>query len=72
VLSGVTTALGAVTEFAVASPFGALLLGNVAEKLGARAACAIGGGAGLLLVALVAVAWRRVGRRPQSAPGLAA
>jgi MFS family permease len=113
VLSGLTTALGAITEFSVAagalliiggaqiiftagcnttlqltapdrlrgrvmslyalvfagaSPFGALLVGYLAEKLGVRAACAIGGGTGLLLVALLALVWQRMGRRPHRLP----
>jgi MFS family permease len=54
--------------FAGASPFGALLVGYLAEKLGVRAACAISGGTGLLLVALLALAWQRMGRRPHRLP----
>ena len=46
--------------FAGMTPFGSLLVGTIAEHLGVRAACAIGGGAGLLCVAgLVLLAHRR-------------
>jgi MFS family permease len=45
--------------FAGMTPFGSLLVGIVAERLGVRAACAVGGISGLLgVVALVAVAHR--------------
>jgi hypothetical protein len=45
--------------FAGMTPFGSLLVGIVAERLGVRAACAVGGIGGLLgVVALVAVAHR--------------
>jgi MFS family permease len=54
--------------FAGASPFGALLVGYVAEKLGARVACAIGGGSGLLIVLLLALSWWRSAGRAQSPP----
>ena len=46
--------------FAGVTPFGSLLIGTIAEHLGVRAACALGGAAGLLAVsALVLVARRR-------------
>jgi len=46
--------------FAGMTPFGSLLIGTLAERLGVRAACALGGAAGLLAVsALVLVARRR-------------
>ena len=49
--------------FVGSSPFGSLLVGSVAEKSGVPAACALGGGAGLLLVLLQAVNWRHRRRR---------
>jgi len=58
-LRGRIMGLYAVT-FAGMTPFGSLLVGTIAEHLGVRAACAIGGGAGLLCVAgLVLLAHRR-------------
>ena len=43
--------------FAGMTPFGSLLIGTIAEHLGVRAACALGGAMGLLAVgALVLVA----------------
>lgn len=45
--------------FVGSSPFGSFFVGSVAEKLGVRAACALGGGCGLVLVALLALRWRR-------------
>src|SRR5438093_6879380 len=45
--------------FVGASPFGSFFVGSVAEKLGVPAACALGGGGGLVLVALLALRWRR-------------
>lgn len=43
--------------FAGMTPFGSLLIGSLAERFGVRAACALGGGTGLLAVcALVLVA----------------
>jgi predicted MFS family arabinose efflux permease len=52
--------------FAGVTPFGALAVGYVAEKLGAPAACAAGGTGGLLSVAVLTVLWhsrraRRIG-----------
>jgi MFS family permease len=45
--------------FAGMTPFGSLLVGIVAERLGVRAACAAGGISGLVgVVALVAIAHR--------------
>jgi MFS family permease len=43
------------------TPFGSLLVGTVAEHLGVRAACALGGGSGLLAVAALALIGRRAG-----------
>ena len=58
-LRGRIMGLYAVT-FAGMTPFGSLLIGTIAEHLGVRVACAIGGGTGLLAVAaLVLVAHRR-------------
>ncbi len=57
--------------FAGVTPFGSLLVGTLAEHLGVRAACAIGGIAGVLAVgALVFVARRRdaLAPPPQSSP----
>jgi hypothetical protein len=45
--------------FVGSTPIGALFIGAVAEKLGVPAACAAGGGCGLLLVAVLAAWWRR-------------
>src|SRR5437867_2894074 len=47
--------------FVGASPFGSFFVGSVAEKLGVPAACALGGGGGLVLVALLALRWSRRG-----------
>jgi MFS family permease len=44
--------------FAGVTPFGALTVGYVAEKLGTPAACAVGGAGGLLSVAILTVLWR--------------
>jgi MFS family permease len=52
--------------FVGASPFGSFLVGGVAEGLGVPAACAIGGGAGLLVVSLLAYRWRRRAAAPPS------
>jgi MFS family permease len=58
-LRGRIMGLYAVT-FAGMTPFGSLLVGSIAEHLGVRVACALGGGTGLLAVAaLVLVAHRR-------------
>jgi MFS family permease len=58
-LRGRVMGLYAVT-FAGMTPFGSLLIGTIAEHLGVRVACVLGGGAGLLAVAaLVIVAHRR-------------
>ncbi len=43
------------------TPFGALLVGTIAEHLGVRAACALGGGAGLVTVAALVLVGRRTG-----------
>jgi MFS family permease len=44
--------------FAGITPFGSLLVGSIAETLGTSAACALGGGAGLLSVAILTALWR--------------
>jgi hypothetical protein len=54
--------------FVGSSPFGALLVGSVAEKLGVSAACAIGGGCGLLGVGLLALRWQGRGARSRALP----
>jgi MFS family permease len=60
-LRGRVMGLYAVT-FAGMTPFGSLLIGTIAEHLGVRVACVLGGGTGLLAVAaLVLVARRRSG-----------
>src|SRR4029077_8031944 len=43
------------------TPFGSLLVGTIAEPLGVRAACALGGGAGLVAVAALVLIGRRAG-----------
>ena len=43
------------------TPFGSLLVGTVAEHLGVRAACLLGGGGGLVAVAALVLAGRRLG-----------
>jgi MFS family permease len=43
------------------TPFGALLIGTLAERLGVRAACVLGGGAGLAAVAALVLIGRRRG-----------
>lgn len=45
--------------FAGMTPFGSLLMGGVAERWGVSAACAVGGGMGLLLVLGLALVWHR-------------
>jgi MFS family permease len=47
--------------FAGMSPFGSLLVGTLAEHLGVRATCAIGGGAGLVAVTTLVVVARGAG-----------
>jgi hypothetical protein len=47
------------------TPFGALIMGTVAEHWGVSRACAVGGGAGLLLILAQALRWRR--RHPAAA-----
>lgn len=49
--------------FAGITPFGSLLVGSIAETLGASAACALAGAAGLLSVAIFTALWR-----PQKLP----
>lgn len=45
--------------FAGINPFGALMVGYVAETLGTPSACAVGGAGGLLSVAILTLLWRR-------------
>jgi MFS family permease len=52
--------------FAGVTPVGAFLVGGIAEGLGVRAACAAGGGLGLVSVLLLALA-TRAARRPAPA-----
>ncbi|HYB43273.1 MAG TPA: MFS transporter [Candidatus Methylomirabilis sp.] len=47
--------------FAGMTPFGSLLVGTIAEHLGVRAACALGGGGGLAAVAALVLIGRRAG-----------
>jgi MFS family permease len=52
------------------TPFGSLLVGAIAEHLGVRAACLLGGGGGLLAVAALVLIGRRAGivwTRPREA-----
>jgi MFS family permease len=53
--------------FAGMTPIGALTMGTVAEHWGVSRACAVGGGAGLVLVLALTGAWRRWYRGPASA-----
>jgi MFS family permease len=50
-----------VLVFVGVSPFGAFLIGTVAETAGIATACVVGGGAGLAAVLVLAAAWRRRG-----------
>jgi MFS family permease len=43
------------------TPFGSLLVGTIAERLGVRAACALGGGTALVAVAVLVLLGRRTG-----------
>ena len=43
------------------TPFGSLLMGSLAERLGVRAACALGGGSGLVAVVALVMIARRTG-----------
>jgi hypothetical protein len=43
------------------TPFGSLLVGTVAEHLGVRAACLVGGSGGLVAVAVLVLVGRRMG-----------
>ena len=43
------------------TPFGSLLMGSLAERLGVRAACALGGGSGLVAVVALVLIARRTG-----------
>ncbi len=51
--------------FAGMTPIGALIMGTVAEHWGVSRACAVGGGAGLVLILALTIGWRR--RHPASA-----
>jgi predicted MFS family arabinose efflux permease len=48
-----------VLVFVGVSPFGAFMIGSLAETFGIATACAVGGGAGLAAVAILAGTWRR-------------
>jgi predicted MFS family arabinose efflux permease len=54
--------------FAGMTPIGALIMGTVAEHWGVSRACAVGGGAGLLLILALTGAWRRWYPAPSAAP----
>jgi hypothetical protein len=41
--------------------FGSVLMGLIAERLGVRAACALGGGSGLVAVIVLVLLARRAG-----------
>ncbi len=47
--------------FAGMTPIGSLLVGAIAQHLGVRAACALGGGSGLIAIAVLVLAGRRAG-----------
>jgi MFS family permease len=48
-----------VLVFVGATPFGAFVMGSLAERFGISVACAVGGGAGLAAVLVLAWAWHR-------------
>ncbi|HTY79680.1 MAG TPA: MFS transporter, partial [Candidatus Bathyarchaeia archaeon] len=48
-------------SFAGMTPFGSLLVGAVAQHLGVRAACALGGGSGLVALAILVLVGRSRG-----------
>ncbi|MBM3221553.1 MAG: MFS transporter [Candidatus Rokubacteria bacterium] len=48
-----------VVVFVGVNPFGAFLVGSLAETFGIKTACALGGSAGLIAVAMLAGVWRR-------------
>ena len=54
--------------FAGMTPIGALIMGTVAEHWGVSRACAVGGGAGLVLVLALTGAWRRWYPAPPAPP----
>jgi predicted MFS family arabinose efflux permease len=54
--------------FAGMTPIGALIMGTMAEHWGVSRACAVGGGAGLLLILALTVAWRRRHPAPATPP----
>ena len=43
------------------TPFGSVLVGLIAERLGVRAACALGGDSGLVAVIVLVLIARRTG-----------
>jgi MFS family permease len=45
--------------FAGMTPFGSLVIGGLAERVGVRAACALGGALGLVAVGAIALVARR-------------
>ncbi len=47
--------------FAGMTPIGSLLVGSIAQHLGVRTACALGGGSGLIAIAVLVLAGRRAG-----------
>jgi len=49
--------------FAGVSPFGAFLIGSIAEGLGVPAACGVGGGLALVMVLVLVATWRRAAAR---------
>jgi hypothetical protein len=55
--------------FAGMTPLGSLLVGALAERLGVQAACALGGSAGLVAVATLALVAGRAGLAWRGAPG---
>jgi MFS family permease len=54
--------------FAGMTPFGALIMGTLAEHWGVSWACAVGGGAGLVLILALTGAWRRWYPEPLEPP----
>jgi len=54
--------------FAGMTPIGSLMMGTIAERWGVARACAVGGTAGLLLIAGLTLAWRGRLRRAEATP----
>jgi len=54
--------------FAGMTPIGALIMGTLAEHWGVSRACAVGGGAGLVLILALTGAWRRWYPAPAAPP----